>query len=207
VKDLSSLVETFSTLRGEQEELDLINVAQEKTWGILSPVISWFGMGRRLRTRVGRGRKGTSLLRRIGARIGTSPILKERSLLTDGLPATLFSDTSSTDTPSPFPEIVDGAYTSHRSASDLPLLGRLKQSFWKLGYQLRQPRLKFAVKTGAGVAVLTAPAFLSAGRAFWAEWRGEWALVSFFVISAPTLGGTVSGGVLLCDRVLMRVGP
>lgn len=69
-------------MREEQEELDLINVTQEKTWGIFSPFISWLGMGRRLGTRVGRGRNGRNLLQRIGARIGAYLLLDPVLVLT-----------------------------------------------------------------------------------------------------------------------------
>lgn len=98
---------------------------------------------------------------------------------------------SSSPSSNPFPTIVDGALTSHQfPASELTVLGRLKQSIWILGYRLRQPDVRFAIKTGLGAAVLGCAAFITALRPYWLEMRGEWSLISYMVIMAPTLGGT-----------------
>ncbi|KAJ8295574.1 putative membrane protein [Rhodotorula toruloides] len=80
----------------------------------------------------------------------------------------------------------------HRSvdAAELSLLGRVKLSMWHLAYHLRQPNLRFAIKTGAGAAILSAPAFVPSLRPLWLTWRGEWSLISYMVIAAPSLGQT-----------------
>ncbi|BGP06177.1 hypothetical protein JCM10049v2_001996 [Rhodotorula toruloides] len=90
-----------------------------------------------------------------------------------------------------FPEIIDGALSSHQvDAAELSLLGRVKLSMWHLAYHLRQPNLRFAIKTGAGAAILSAPAFVPSLRPLWLTWRGEWSLISYMVIAAPSLGQT-----------------
>lgn len=79
----------------------------------------------------------------------------------------------------PFPKIVDGALTSHQvPASELSFVGQIKYAFWRLGWHMRQPNLRFAIKTGVGVAVLASAAFIPGTRPLWLAWRGEWALIS-----------------------------
>ncbi|BGP68500.1 hypothetical protein NBRC10513v2_001833 [Rhodotorula toruloides] len=90
-----------------------------------------------------------------------------------------------------FPEIIDGALSSHQvDAAELPILARVKLSLWHLAYHLRQPNLRFAIKTGAGAAILSAPAFIPSLRPLWLTWRGEWSVISYMVIAAPSLGQT-----------------
>ncbi|KAG8702606.1 hypothetical protein FRC09_004653 [Ceratobasidium sp. 395] len=68
--------------------------------------------------------------------------------------------------------------------------GRIKQSFWALGQALRTPESKYSIKTGLAVAVLAAPAFIESTRDTFVEYRGEWALISCFVVLSPTIGAT-----------------
>lgn len=83
-------------------------------------------------------------------------------------------------THSPFPERLDGALSSHQvHPSQLTLFGRVKRSFWHLLWQIRQPHVKFAVKTGVGVTILASAAFIPRLRPIWLKWRGEWALSLF----------------------------
>lgn len=79
-----------------------------------------------------------------------------------------------------FPEIVDGALTSHQLSEleDRTWTTKIKFAFWKLGWYLRQPNILFAIKTGGGAAILAAPAFIPSLRPFWLTWRGEWSLIS-----------------------------
>ncbi|KAL8290329.1 hypothetical protein RQP46_002587 [Phenoliferia psychrophenolica] len=91
----------------------------------------------------------------------------------------------------PFPEIVDGALSSHQlPASQLGFLGRLKRGFWHFGWHLKQPNVLFSIKTGTGVSILASAAFIPSLRPIWIEWRGEWALISYMVVMAPTIGAT-----------------
>jgi uncharacterized membrane protein YccC len=94
---------------------------------------------------------------------------------------------------SAFPEIVDGALSSHQqsfeaSSATHSFIARVKLAWWHIGYHLRQNNLRFAIKTGAGVALLSSAAFIPQLRPLWLSWRGEWSLISFFVVAAPALG-------------------
>jgi hypothetical protein len=61
--------------------------------------------------------------------------------------------------------------------------GRIKQSIWALGESLRQPEIKYSIKTGMSVAILAAPAFIESTRETFMEYRGEWALISVSEVS------------------------
>ncbi|KIJ39417.1 hypothetical protein M422DRAFT_175049, partial [Sphaerobolus stellatus SS14] len=63
--------------------------------------------------------------------------------------------------------------------------GRLKQRLWVLRVRIKEPDMKYAVKTG-----LAAPAFWEGAREVFLEYRGVWALLSFFVVISPVLGQT-----------------
>ncbi|KAL5631313.1 hypothetical protein ACGC1H_006986 [Rhizoctonia solani] len=74
--------------------------------------------------------------------------------------------------------------------TQLTTWGRVKQSIWALGQFFRQPEIKYSIKTGMAVAILAAPAFIESTRETFVEYRGEWALISCFVVLSPTVGGT-----------------
>ncbi|OCH91682.1 hypothetical protein OBBRIDRAFT_728270 [Obba rivulosa] len=74
--------------------------------------------------------------------------------------------------------------------ANLSFMGRVKQSLWALGSRLREPDMKYAVKTGVATAMLAAPAIIDSTRPTFLEYRGEWALISFFVVMSPTIGAT-----------------
>ncbi|KAI9437537.1 Fusaric acid resistance protein-like-domain-containing protein [Lactarius indigo] len=63
-------------------------------------------------------------------------------------------------------------------------------SLWTFGGRLQDHDVKYAVKTGMATAILAAPAFIEATRPTFMEYRGEWALISFFVVMSPTIGAT-----------------
>ncbi|KAK4685629.1 hypothetical protein P7C73_g4513, partial [Tremellales sp. Uapishka_1] len=67
---------------------------------------------------------------------------------------------------------------------------RTKQLFWRVGARMRQPDIRYAVKVGVASAMLAAPAYTEVGRPIFLEYRGEWALISFFSTMNPTLGQT-----------------
>lgn len=74
--------------------------------------------------------------------------------------------------------------------SNLSFIGRLKRLVWDLGDKLKDRNIKYAFKVGMSTAMLAAPAFVNATRRIFTEYRGEWALVSFFVVMSPTIGAT-----------------
>ncbi|KAL4253307.1 Intracellular Vesicle Transport-Associated [Abortiporus biennis] len=74
--------------------------------------------------------------------------------------------------------------------SDLSFTGRLKARIWAFGARLRENDMKYAIKTGMATAILAAPAFYDKTRPIFTEYRGEWALISFFVVISPTIGAT-----------------
>ncbi|KAK7692161.1 hypothetical protein QCA50_003780 [Cerrena zonata] len=76
----------------------------------------------------------------------------------------------------------------------LTFWGRLKQSLWAIGARLKEPDMKYSFKTGMALAILAAPAFFESTRPIFTEYRGEWALISFFVVMSPTVGATNSLG-------------
>ncbi|CDO69695.1 hypothetical protein BN946_scf184851.g83 [Trametes cinnabarina] len=84
----------------------------------------------------------------------------------------------------------------------LTYIGRVKQSLWTLGARLKQQDMKYAFKAGMATAILAAPAFFEKTRPVFVEYRGEWALISFFVVISPTIGATNYLGVHLRLRRL-----
>ncbi|KAI6037545.1 Fusaric acid resistance protein-like-domain-containing protein [Pisolithus marmoratus] len=74
--------------------------------------------------------------------------------------------------------------------SDLSFFGRIKRSMWELGDQLRDRHVKYSFKVGMSTAILAALAFFDTTRPIFMQYRGEWALLSFFVVMSPTIGAT-----------------
>ncbi|KAK8854671.1 hypothetical protein IAR55_003410 [Kwoniella newhampshirensis] len=68
--------------------------------------------------------------------------------------------------------------------------GRLKQRFWTVGTRLRQPDMRYAIKTGVGGAILAAPAYTEWGRPIFLQYRGEWALIAYLAAMSQTVGQT-----------------
>ncbi|BGP14019.1 hypothetical protein JCM10213v2_001957 [Rhodosporidiobolus nylandii] len=164
--ELLGLVSVFISLRETEEAVERETVERRRRWGILAVPVKVlagiFGSGRR-------GGKATQLGEQF-ARAMKPPRKKRHSV---------------------FPEIVDGALSSHQidvSKHSHSLIARAKLAFWYLGWHLRQPDIRFAIKTGAGVAILSSAAFIPALRPIWLEWRGEWSLISYFIVCAPAMG-------------------
>ena len=65
---------------------------------------------------------------------------------------------------------------------------RLKQFVWRVGDRARESDVKYAVEAGMATAMLAAPAFFEVTGPTFMEYRGEWALISFFVVPSPTIG-------------------
>jgi hypothetical protein len=72
--------------------------------------------------------------------------------------------------------------------------GALNYRLWKFFEKLRKPEIKFAVKVGVGSILLALPAFTETYGELYAHWRGEWALLSYFVVIANSVGATTSVG-------------
>ncbi|KAI5117857.1 hypothetical protein M0805_007700 [Coniferiporia weirii] len=74
--------------------------------------------------------------------------------------------------------------------TELTRFERVGQALWRLGGKLKEPIVKFAFKAGMATAILAAPAFFDRTRPVFLKYRGEWALISYFVVIAPTIGAT-----------------
>ncbi|KAI6134688.1 Fusaric acid resistance protein-like-domain-containing protein [Pisolithus croceorrhizus] len=73
---------------------------------------------------------------------------------------------------------------------DLSFFGRIKRLMWELGDRLKDRNVKYSFKVGMSTAMLAALAFFDTTRPIFMQYRGEWALVSFFVVMSPTIGAT-----------------
>ncbi|KAI0319004.1 Fusaric acid resistance protein-like-domain-containing protein [Amylostereum chailletii] len=76
------------------------------------------------------------------------------------------------------------------SRSELSYAGRFKQWIWRVGARMGDHDIKYAIKAGMATAMLAAPAFFEVTRPKFMEYRGEWVLISFFVVMSPTIGAT-----------------
>ncbi|EPQ26564.1 uncharacterized protein PFL1_05886 [Pseudozyma flocculosa PF-1] len=65
---------------------------------------------------------------------------------------------------------------------------RFQRLVWSIGEFLREADTKFAIKAGAGSAILASPAFFESTRPTFKKFQMQWALVSFMVVLSPTLG-------------------
>lgn len=74
--------------------------------------------------------------------------------------------------------------------ANLPFIGRMKRALWDFGGILKERKMKYAFKVGMSTAVLAAPAFFDATRPMYTNYKGEWALISFFGVMSPTIGAT-----------------
>ncbi|KAG2154411.1 Fusaric acid resistance protein-like-domain-containing protein [Suillus bovinus] len=74
--------------------------------------------------------------------------------------------------------------------ANLPFIGRMKRALWDFGGILKGRKMKYAFKVGMSAAVLAAPAFFDATRPIFTDYKGEWALISFFGVMSPTIGAT-----------------
>lgn len=72
--------------------------------------------------------------------------------------------------------------------SSLSFSGRMQWTLWYISRKLKDNDLRFSLKVGVSTAILAAPAFIDATRPTFVEYRGEWALISFFVVIGKTIG-------------------
>ncbi|KAL1940894.1 hypothetical protein VTO73DRAFT_7935 [Trametes versicolor] len=96
-----------------------------------------------------------------------------------------------------FPKVTPHAPNTIQTPAraNLSFMGRVKQTIWAIGARLKQQDSKYAIKAGMATAILAAPAFFERTRPVFVEYRGEWALISFFVVISPTIGATNYMGV------------
>ncbi|GAA5911771.1 hypothetical protein JCM8208_005592 [Rhodotorula glutinis] len=171
--ELLHLLAVFIQIRATEEIVERELVDRRRRWGPVAGLARFAGLlvgSRSARAAETSLNQKAALLRKQFSRALQTPARKRRSV---------------------FPQIVDGALSSHQvDGADLSFVARLKLKFWRVGWQLRQPAVRFAVKTGFGAAVLSSAAFIPRLRPLWLEWRGEWALISFIVVMAPALGAT-----------------
>ncbi|KZT10938.1 uncharacterized protein LAESUDRAFT_643293 [Laetiporus sulphureus 93-53] len=159
-KELISLVDALQRLYVAEKA----RKARQSWWGRLS------GMFTRTSWRRTRERQPTNLRNRISAYF---------------LPESRNNNVS-------FPKIRPHAPNTIQTPApaDLTTVGRIKRAFWELGARLMEPDVKHAFKSGMATAILAAPAFIDSTRPWFVHYRGEWALISFFVVISPTIGAT-----------------
>ncbi|OSX65814.1 hypothetical protein POSPLADRAFT_1131190 [Postia placenta MAD-698-R-SB12] len=111
--------------------------------------------------------------------------------------STYFTPEQARRKPTYFPKITPHAPNTVQTPAraQLTYIGRLKQSLWTLGARLKEQDIKYAFKVGMATAMLAAPAFFDSTRPMFVHYRGEWALISFFVVISPTIGATNFMGV------------
>ncbi|KIY46782.1 hypothetical protein FISHEDRAFT_46580, partial [Fistulina hepatica ATCC 64428] len=76
------------------------------------------------------------------------------------------------------------------STANLNFIGRIKQRIWVFGKRLTERDTKYALKVGMAAGLFSGPAFFDSTRPIFVEYWGDWALISFFVVMSPTIGGT-----------------
>jgi Fusaric acid resistance protein-like len=83
------------------------------------------------------------------------------------------------------------------SASDpekSPIKRRLFLRLWKAMAIFRRDDTKFAIKVGVGAAIYAMPSFIVATRPIYAQWRGEWGLLSYMLVCSMTIGASNTTG-------------
>ncbi|KAL1743411.1 Fusaric acid resistance protein-like-domain-containing protein [Schizophyllum fasciatum] len=107
-------------------------------------------------------------------------------------PATYYNERKQTRRQPTFPKVRPHAPNTVLTPStrSLTFWGRVKQRTWALGVRLAQRDTMYAFKVGMGAGILAAPAFFDRTRPAFLAWYGDWALISYFVVMSPTIGGT-----------------
>ena len=78
--------------------------------------------------------------------------------------------------------------TQTPARSTLTFMGQLQHRLWSSLNKLKDGDMRYSFKVGVGTAILAIPAFIDATRPLFVRWRGEWALISYFVVMGQTLG-------------------
>jgi Fusaric acid resistance protein-like len=71
---------------------------------------------------------------------------------------------------------------------------RFFRRLWNALAIFRRDDTKFAIKVGAGAALYAMPSFIVATRSFYAQWRGEWGLLSYMLVCSMTIGASNTTG-------------
>jgi hypothetical protein len=71
----------------------------------------------------------------------------------------------------------------------------LNRQLYKILRWFGKEDIKFATKVGTGAALWAMFAFIPATRPFYAEWRGEWGLLSYMLVCSMTLGLSTQTGI------------
>ena len=78
-----------------------------------------------------------------------------------------------------------------------------REKLWKATLNLTSFNVLFSFKTSLTIAIFAIPAFLPAYKAFYQEWRGEWALVTLAVVVIPAFGGNYMNGIWrICGTIM-----
>ncbi|KAI8456293.1 Fusaric acid resistance protein-like-domain-containing protein [Phakopsora pachyrhizi] len=67
---------------------------------------------------------------------------------------------------------------------------KFKRAIYDFFEGLNDPDVKIAIKVGAGAALLMLPAFLDVTRPLFHQYRGQWAVITYMIVTASTLGQT-----------------
>ena len=76
----------------------------------------------------------------------------------------------------------------------LPFKQRILRRLWKSLAVFRRDDTKFAIKVGVGAAIYAMPSFIVATRPLYAQWRGEWGLLSYMLVCSMTIGASNTTG-------------
>ncbi|KAH7339754.1 Fusaric acid resistance protein-like-domain-containing protein [Rhizoctonia solani] len=176
-QDLMALTDVMSAIYITERAIAL----EKSSWGWIWKRSMCCFPGKRLRSA---WKLGSDLEPRSQAKSGKRPRLMRR------ISSRLLQDTQNRIPL--FPKVEPHAPNTalRLSRTQLTTWGRVKQSIWALGQFFRQPEIKYSIKTGMAVAILAAPAFIESTRETFMEYRGEWALISCFVVLSPTVGAT-----------------
>ncbi|KAI0708907.1 Fusaric acid resistance protein-like-domain-containing protein [Cerioporus squamosus] len=165
-RELISLVDAMSRICS----IERANAARSSVWGRFRALLRLPWRPERINHRLTRGKRGASIRKRFSA------------YFTEHKPHKAVS----------FPKVTPHAPNTIQTPAreNLTLIGRVKQSLWALGARMKQQDMKYAIKAGMATAFLASPAFFESTRPMFVEYRGEWALISFFVVISPTIGAT-----------------
>ncbi|KAI0745606.1 Fusaric acid resistance protein-like-domain-containing protein [Earliella scabrosa] len=170
-RELISLVDAMSRICS----IERANAARSGVLGHLKALIGVNWKSGRTQERPMRGKRSRSIRRRFSA------------YFTQHRPHKAVS----------FPKVTPHAPNTIQTPAreNLTFIGRVKQSLWAFGARMKQQDMKYAIKAGMATAMLASPAFLDSTRPIFVEYKGEWALISFFVVISPTIGATNFMGV------------
>ncbi|KAH9818700.1 Fusaric acid resistance protein-like-domain-containing protein [Melampsora americana] len=91
----------------------------------------------------------------------------------------------------PFPATYSGKQAGEQNrAFANSSFDRIKRVLYDFFQSLGDPDMKTAIKVGGGAAVMTLPAFLDVTRPLFHKYRGQWAIVTYVIVMASTLGQT-----------------